>query len=64
MQDPILLESTASEPLSMEDEIRMQQEWRDDERKCTFIILARDLLLLNNNIIDGGNCNCKISWHP
>lgn len=22
----------------------MQQEWRDDERKCTFIILARDIL--------------------
>jgi RimJ/RimL family protein N-acetyltransferase len=27
----------------MEEEIEMQQEWRDDERKCTFIILARDL---------------------
>ena len=32
----------------MEEEIKMQIEWREDEKKCTFIILARDL-------IDGGN---------
>lgn len=44
MQDPFLLDATASEPLTMEQEIKMQQEWRDDECKCTFIILARDLL--------------------
>ena len=44
MQDSFLLDATASEPLSMEEEIKMQKEWRDDEHKCTFIILARDLL--------------------
>ena len=44
MQDPSLLEATGSEPLSMEEEIAMQREWRDDEKKCTFIILARDLI--------------------
>ena len=44
MQDPFLLEMTGSEPLTMEEEIQMQQEWRDDEKKCTFIILARDLM--------------------
>ena len=44
MQDPFLLEATASEPLTMEEEVEMQQIWRDDDRKCTFIILARDLL--------------------
>jgi len=44
MQDPFLLDATASEPLSMEEEITMQKEWRDDEHKCTFIILARDVL--------------------
>ncbi|KAL7439355.1 hypothetical protein ACHAXM_009607 [Skeletonema potamos] len=43
MQDPFLLEMTGSEPLTMEEEIEMQKEWRDDEKKCTFIILARDL---------------------
>lgn len=44
MQDPSLLDATASEPLTMEEEVDMQISWRDDERKCTFIILARDLL--------------------
>ncbi|KAL7550069.1 hypothetical protein ACHAWF_017277 [Thalassiosira exigua] len=44
MQDPHLLEATASESLSMEEEVKMQMEWRDDESKCTFIILARDLI--------------------
>ena len=53
MQDPFLLEATASEPLTMEEEIEMQKEWRDDEKKCTFIILARDLL--NDNDVDDGN---------
>ena len=33
MQDPDLLEATASEPLSMEEEVKMQCEWRDDEKK-------------------------------
>jgi len=33
MQDPDLLEATASEPLSMEEEIQMQCEWRNDEKK-------------------------------
>ena len=43
MQDPDLLEATASEPLSMEEEIKMQCEWRDDEKKwyvmCVGILL-------------------------
>ena len=26
----------------MDEEIEMQREWRDDENKCTFIVLARD----------------------
>jgi hypothetical protein len=29
----------------------MQEEWHRDERKCTFVILARDLLLLDLNIV-------------
>lgn len=42
MKDPKLLEATGSEPLSIEEEIAMQQSWRDDEDKCTFIVLSRE----------------------
>ena len=42
MQDPHLLEMTGSEPLSMEEEVAMQKEWRDDDMKCTFIVLDRE----------------------
>lgn len=42
MQDPKLLEATGSEPLSMEEEIQMQQSWREDAEKVTFIVLAKD----------------------
>jgi len=44
MQDPDLLEATGSEPLSLAEEYEMQASWRDDHSKCTFLILARDLL--------------------
>lgn len=41
MQDAFLLEMTASEPLSMEEEYDMQKSWREDPEKCTFILLSR-----------------------
>jgi RimJ/RimL family protein N-acetyltransferase len=43
MKDPFLLEMTASDSLSLEDEYQMQQQWLDDEDKCIFIILAKDM---------------------
>lgn len=42
MQDSFLLEMTASEPLSIEEEYTMQKTWREDSNKCTFIILSRE----------------------
>lgn len=38
MQDEELLQATDSEPLSLDEEIAMQQSWRDDPMKCTFIV--------------------------
>ncbi|KAG7396526.1 N-acetyltransferase 9 [Phytophthora boehmeriae] len=31
---------TASEPLTLDEEFEMQQSWREDDKKCTFIVLA------------------------
>jgi RimJ/RimL family protein N-acetyltransferase len=39
MCDPLLLQATASEPLSLQEEYEMQETWRADPRKCTFIVL-------------------------
>lgn len=44
MQSPALLEATGSEPLSLEEEYAMQEGWRIDGKKCTFIILKCDNL--------------------
>ncbi|WPT12734.1 N-acetyltransferase 9, partial [Picochlorum sp. SENEW3] len=39
MGDEELLENTASERLTLDEEYRMQEEWKEDDKKCTFIIL-------------------------
>ncbi|AFR94526.2 hypothetical protein C343_02610 [Cryptococcus neoformans C23] len=41
MKSPELLELTASEPLSYEEELDMQRKWHLDEDKLTFILLER-----------------------
>ena len=38
MQDAAILEATASEPLTLEEEYSMCASWRDDADKCTFIV--------------------------
>ena len=49
MKDPRLLEATGSEPLSIEEEIAMQQSWRDDKDKCTFIVLSKEACDMNDD---------------
>ncbi|XP_027178276.1 N-acetyltransferase 9-like protein isoform X1 [Coffea eugenioides] len=45
MQDPALLEATASEPLTLDEEYDMQLSWTQDPFKQTFIILDKELVV-------------------
>lgn len=42
MKDPYLQETTGSEPMTLEEEIKGQQSWCDDPFKLTFIILDKE----------------------
>uniref|UniRef100_A0A0E0K9Z9 N-acetyltransferase domain-containing protein n=1 Tax=Oryza punctata TaxID=4537 RepID=A0A0E0K9Z9_ORYPU len=44
MQDPALLEATASEPLSLDQEFDVHRSWTLDPLKHTFIVLDKDLI--------------------
>lgn len=39
MKDPFIQQQTASEPLTLDEELEMQQEWMRDPLKHTFIVL-------------------------
>nr|KYP43029.1 N-acetyltransferase 9-like protein [Cajanus cajan] len=45
MKDPSLLQATASEPLTLQQEYHMQLSWSQDPNKETFIVLDKDLVL-------------------
>ena len=49
---PLLLELTLSVPLTLDEEVPMRQEWHRDKRKCNLVILTRDLLLLDLDIVE------------
>ncbi|VDM47929.1 unnamed protein product [Toxocara canis] len=52
MEDAELREQTASERLTLEQEYEMQCSWREDNDKCTFIVLSRALLEQRNDELD------------
>ncbi|KAJ2355035.1 N-acetyltransferase 9 [Coemansia sp. RSA 2618] len=43
---------TGSEPLSIDEEYAMQQSWRTDDDKCTFIVLSKDPDAKDCNLLD------------
>lgn len=45
MQDPGILQATASEPLTLDQEYEMQLSWSQDILKHTFIVLDKDLIV-------------------
>ncbi|KZV31346.1 hypothetical protein F511_05450 [Dorcoceras hygrometricum] len=45
MQDPGILQATASEPLTLHQEYEMQLSWTQDTSKHTFIVLDKDLMV-------------------
>jgi hypothetical protein len=55
------MELTSSEPLTLDEEVRMQEEWHRDERKCTLVILARDLLLLDLDIVNNDRPSATVA---
>ncbi|KAG6542908.1 hypothetical protein Mapa_015598 [Marchantia paleacea] len=44
LQDPQLLEATASDSLSLNEQCELQESWNSDPSKCMFIILDKERL--------------------
>lgn len=51
MQNEEIQQLTASLPLTLDEEYQMQQTWLNDQDKCTFIILSREIFDQTNDEI-------------
>lgn len=49
MQNEELRHLTGSEPLSLDEEYQMQETWHTSKDKCTFIVLDKERMSINNN---------------
>ena len=61
MQDPWLQKMTASEPLTLAEELNMQRAWIEDPDKCTFIILdtASGAMVGDVNLFFESDSKCR-----
>eukprot|EP01096_Ripella_sp_DP13-Kostka_P014372 TRINITY_DN6468_c0_g1_i1.p2 TRINITY_DN6468_c0_g1~~TRINITY_DN6468_c0_g1_i1.p2 ORF type:complete len:192 (-),score=75.09 TRINITY_DN6468_c0_g1_i1:7-582(-) len=60
MKDQFLQETTASEPLSLEEEYQMQRNWEADQDKFTFLIVDKQR---SENSVEGMVGDINIFYH-
>uniref|UniRef100_A0A914DE62 N-acetyltransferase domain-containing protein n=1 Tax=Acrobeloides nanus TaxID=290746 RepID=A0A914DE62_9BILA len=64
MESEELRTLTASERLTLEQEYEMQKKWREDEDKCTFIILSKQLFEETQNELESMIGDVNIFFTP
>ncbi|KAL6256318.1 hypothetical protein P5V15_012435 [Pogonomyrmex californicus] len=63
MKNPALQYLTSSEPLTLKEEFKMQKRWLEDEDKCTFIVLDKNIYLSTKNEVDAMIGDTNLFFH-